>query len=418
MKKKIWILNHHANDMYFDEGGRHYSIAKYLKRAGYEPTIFCSNAEHGSGKKYFDGVDIAQEHVAEKIGVPFVFIKGRGYTDNGIRRILCMIDYYVNVRRYAKTYVKNNGKPDVIIGSSVHPLACVAGIKLARKLKVPCIVEIRDLWPESIVAYNVASSENLLIKALYRLEKWIYTKADHIVMTWPGGYDYICEKGWQQDIPKKKVTHISNGVDEETYFLQQNKKIQDIDLEDDNTFKFIYTGSVRMVNNIGMIVDAARILKEKKISGLKILIYGDGDEKETWEKKATEEKLDNIVFKGKVDRTEIPAILKYSDVTLLHNTSTELDRFGQSQNKFFEYLAAGKPILMTYSVRHNVIKKEDCGMEITAQTPENIAYAMLYFYGMDSKKYKELSFNASRIAKNYAYSELTEKLIRIIESIE
>ena len=49
MKRNVWIINHHANDMYFDKGGRHYSIAKYLKLQGYDPIIFCSNAKHGNG---------------------------------------------------------------------------------------------------------------------------------------------------------------------------------------------------------------------------------------------------------------------------------------------------------------------------------------------------------------------------------
>ena len=69
--KKIWIINHYANTTYFDEGGRHYSFAKYLKQHDYEPVIFCSNAEHGTGNLYFENLKLWEEHVETKINVPY-----------------------------------------------------------------------------------------------------------------------------------------------------------------------------------------------------------------------------------------------------------------------------------------------------------------------------------------------------------
>ena len=148
MKKRVWILNHHANSMFFDEGGRHYSFAKYLKRNGYEPVVFCSNAQHGTGKVYFEDDCVWQEHINEKIQVPFVFIKGRPYVGNGKNRILCMLDYYFHVKKAAIQYAKMHGKPDVIIGSQVHPLAVLAAEQLANSFGIKCIAEFRDLWPE------------------------------------------------------------------------------------------------------------------------------------------------------------------------------------------------------------------------------------------------------------------------------
>ena len=82
--------------------------------------------------------------------------------------------FYLNLLSVAKQYAKTNGKPDVIIASSVHPLTMVAGIQISRKFGIPCICEIRDLWPEAIFAFNKAKENSLLGRILINGEKWIY----------------------------------------------------------------------------------------------------------------------------------------------------------------------------------------------------------------------------------------------------
>lgn len=414
MKKKIWILNHHANIMYFDEGGRHYSFAKYLKRAGYEPTIFCSNAAHGSGKIYFKDVDIAEKHVEKKTGVPFVFIKGRGYTDNGKKRILCMFDYYVNLKASVNRYAKENGKPDIIIGSSVHPLACVAGIKLARKLKVPCIVEIRDLWPESIVAYNVASSENMAIKALYWLERWIYIKADVIIFTMGGGKDYIREKKWDIDnggkINLNKVHYINNGVDLENFDVNKSKyQIADEDLENDEITKAVYVGSIRHANNVGAWLDIAKEVK----SSVKFLIWGDGDEVANLKERVLKEHINNVVFKGKVDKKYIPYIVTKADVNMMElQDENRIFRFGISPNKFFDYLAAKKPFIMCRMSNYNPAIEYGVGI-VTNDYSEIINY-LNDFGNAKIESGDDSKYETARQA--FSYEKLTDELIKIIES--
>ena len=151
MKKKVWIFNHYATDMYKNHGGRHYYFSKYLKDEGYLPTIFCANTYHNKeeiidtfSKKYI--VDYCDN-------IPFVFIKTVPSIGNGIKRILNMGLFYYNLVHSLKKITKDLEKPDIILASSVHPLTMVAGIKMAKKFKVPCICEVRDLWPEAIFTF-------------------------------------------------------------------------------------------------------------------------------------------------------------------------------------------------------------------------------------------------------------------------
>ncbi|MGN0170899.1 MAG: glycosyltransferase family 4 protein [Lachnospiraceae bacterium] len=419
MKKKVWILNHHANDMFFDEGGRHYNFAKYLKTKGYEPVIFCSNAQHGTGKLYFDNDKIWDEKINKTINVPFVFVKGRPYVGNGRNRILCMIDYYKNVKKAAKEYAIISGKPDIIIGSQVHPLAVLAAENIADSFGVKCIAEFRDLWPESIVAIGMASKYNPIILAMRMLEKRLYKKADAIVFTVEGGYDYISDRKWDKLIPKTKVYYINNGVDLENY--QKNTKsasYKDADLDNTETFKIIYTGSIRQANGLDVLIECAAILRDDE--HIKFLIYGDGDYREELQNKVRQKGLENVLFKRKVDKSLVPYILSKSNVNLLNYNAAAAEgfyRYGSSQNKLFEYLASGKPILSNFKANYDLIDRYGCGISKKFLNAEQYANALKEIIGLPEEKYKAMCDNALKAAADYDFKILTDMLIDVIESI-
>ena len=244
------------------------------------------------------------------------------------------------------------------------------------------------------------------------LEKWIYKRSDKIIMTWAGGFEYICEKGWEQQIPAHKVACISNGVDLEEFVFNKENNVYSDPLMKDARKKFVYAGSIRRVNNLGLIVDAARLINSKDVL---FIIFGDGDERSLLEQQVQEFGLDNVVFKGKVEKKYIPSILNQSYCSILHNKSTQLDKYGQSQNKFFEYLAAGKPILMTYSVGHSIVNKYECGIELQEQTAYQIAEAVDNLSKMQDEAISFFNQHAYAVAKDYDFDVLTRKLIDIIE---
>lgn len=418
MRKNVWILNHYAGNTLFNKGGRHYWIAQFLHDKGYNPVVFASNSKNGIKQKWIDSSALWIEKKAEEIDTPYIYVRSKIYSNNGLDRIKNMYDYYRNVIIAAKQYAKEHGKPDVVYASSVHPLTLVAGQKLARHFGVKCICEVRDLWPESLVVYGHLKRDSLLAKVLYSFEKRIYVKADKVVMTWPGGYDYIRDRGWDSVIPEDKVIHISNGVDLAKYKKNvAEHPYADEELNDNSVKKIIYTGSIREVNNLGIIVEAAKLLQSKGVQGFKILVYGSGTERDALIKRVEEEHLSNIAFVGRVPKECVPAVLDKAYVSLLHNSSTELDKYGQSQNKFFEYLAAGKPILMTYSVGHSICKENNCGFEIEKQSPGSIADAIEKIVKLSKDEYRMYSDNAEETAKLYDFRNLTMILIDAIESL-
>jgi glycosyltransferase involved in cell wall biosynthesis len=237
-------------------------------------------------------------------------------------------------------------------------------------------------------------------------------------MTWEGGKDYIINQKWEKDIDLAKIKHISNGVVIETFDsnIKENHVI-DKDLDDKNYKNVVYAGSIRRVNNLGLLLDAAKIIQDKGHTDIRFLIYGSGDESKILKKRCFDEDIQNVLFKGRVEKKYVPSILKRAYVNILHNSSTSLDQYGQSQNKFFEYLAAGKCIVQTYSTGYSICEKANCGISASVQTADEVAKAIILACS-DEEKNQLMGKNAREAAFEYDFNRLTKKLISIIDSID
>lgn len=414
MKKNVWIFNHYATDMYKNHGGRHYYFAKYLLKKGYNVKIFCSNTYHN--KKDYIKIEkgFYQENICDNI--PFIFVKTISSTGNGIKRILNMVLFYFNIFKVSKEILKKS-KPDVIIASSVHPLTMVAGIKIAKRIKVPCICEVRDLWPEAIFSFGKLNENSILGKMLMKGEHWIYKNADALIFTKPGDTDYLKEKKWTTaqngDIDLNKCYYINNGVDLATYNELIKNKIEDEDLNN-SKFNIVYTGAVRPVNNVGNLLDTAKILKINK--NIQFLIYGEGNQLEELKHRIENEKIDNVKLKGYVSKQKIPYILSRASINILNYSKTLYNwSRGNSSNKLFEYMAAGKPIISTVKMGYDFIEKYNIGLSLENGTAEELAEAIEKIYNMNQKDYMLYCTNARKAAQNFDFTRLTEKLIRVIE---
>ncbi len=420
MKKKIWIINHYAGNMFYDRGGRHYWFAKYLKRAGYEPVVFCCNAKHNAQGRFLEIDELWVEQYEKEIGVPFIFVKGRAYVGNGKQRILNMLDFYRNVKKTLKQYAKRNGAPDIILASSVHPLSLVAGIKMAKKFGIKCICEMRDLWPEALVAYSRKLQKmKLLTGLLYKGEKWIYKKADALIFTQEGGADYIKSHKWDIEqggpIDLNKAHHINNGVDLEAF--DANKETfwpDDVDLDNQDVYKVVYAGAIRRINNLGIIVDAAKEISNDKI---RFIIFGNGEELETLKQRLQDENIRNVVFKGFVNKQYIPSIVSRADLNLVHWEMNPLLRVGESYNKAFEYFAAGKPVFYTVRPGYSIVEKYHCGMLTEGFEPKDLAAGIEAMAAMSEEEKKTMSVNARKTAEIYDFMKHTKKLIELVESL-
>ena len=418
---KIWLMNHYATSMFKSRMGRHYWFARKLKDRGLDVTVFCANTFQDSDD--IISTEGRKSTVRTTDGIPFVFVKTFPYKGNGISRVKNMYYFYKNLFPAAKDYVKENGKPDVIVASSVHPLTLVAGIQIAHRMRIPCICEVRDLWPEAIFSFGKAREKSLLGRILIAGEHWIYRKSNALIFTKEGDTDYLKEKGWLTeqggDIPIEKCYYINNGVNLHAYEQQiKTEVLDDADLLDDTKFNVVYAGTIRPVNNIGNLLDCAAIIKERGYGNIRFLIYGDGFERQKLEQRVVDENLDNVKMKGFVNRSFMPYVLSKSSVNIL-NYAQNLYNWtrGNSSNKLFEYMASGKPVISTVKMGYSIIDKYQCGVELDKDTPEALADAIIRFYDMSDEEYNTYGSNAREGAKEFDFDVLTARLMDVIESV-
>lgn len=404
----IWLINHYAVPPQYYPLARPANFAKYLKRLGHDVTIFAASTVHNSDKNLIEGKELYRDDYVG--GIHYVYIRCRNYQGNGLKRIVNMCEFAYKLPRVCAHY----DKPDAIVSTSVTPMACAEGIRLSKKYKCKGVAEIADLWPESIVAYGFAGPRNPAVLFLRRLEKWIYTRCDALVFTAEGSYDYIREQGWEKAVPKEKVYYLNNGVDLETFdYNKEHFQIDDEDLKDPKTFKVVYTGSIRRVNNLGLILDAAKLIKEKSIV---FLIWGDGDELPMLRERAAAEKIDNVVFKGRVEKKYVPYITSMADLNIAHNTPSPLFKYGISFNKLFDYLAAGKPVFSDFPCPYNPAIQFGAGLDVSDASAENIAARIEEFRSMDPAALTAYGRNARLAAEQeYDFRVLTEKLLTILQ---
>lgn len=412
-------MNHYASEMFRDKEGRHYWFAKVMEHQGYTPVVFCASAFHNTG----NGIETGKNRwIIKKCGdTPFVFVRTMLSTGNGLDRIRNMLQFYRGLFPATSAYAREYGKPDIILASSVHPLTMVAGLKIAKKLKVPCVCEIRDLWPEAIFAFSRLKPKSLLGRVLTAGEHWIYRKADALIFTKEGDTDYIREQKWDLaqggDIDLAKCHYINNGVNLAVYDQQiQDCVLEDKDLQDDSLFRVVYAGMIRPVNNIGQLLDAAKLLRD--VPAIRFLIYGAGNQLEALQQRVVSEQLDNVQLKGFVERKYIPHILSKSSVNLLNYSQSKYNwTRGNSSNKLFEYMASGKPVISTVRMGYSIINKYNCGLELAEDTPECLAKAIRNLYSMPAEQYQQLCINARQGAKAFDFPVLTEALLAVFQQV-
>ena len=407
----IWLINHYAVPTKYYPLGRPATFAKYLLRMGHKVTIFAASTVHNSDINLITDGALYREDMVDDIH--YVYVRDCAYRGNGIARVINMLLFPSRLSRVCKHFEK----PDVILSVSATPMACMKGLNLAKKYNCRGVAEVADLWPESFVAYGMIGKNNPFLKLMYAYEKRMYTKADAIIFTMEGGKDYIVEKGWATanggPVDLGKVYHINNGVDIEMFdYNKENCTVDDSDLDDSSFKNVIYTGSMREANSsIAILPDVADELANKGRTDIRILLYGKGDYANKLKNICEERGIKNLIYKGFVQKSEVPYLLSKVSVNILNCDKSDMSKYGSSQNKLFEYLASGHPILSGESDKYSIINNRNCGISKQFNNPAEIAEAIIELVD-HPEKYP----NIRSVGEEYDFSILTSKLISIIEA--
>lgn len=409
--KKIWIVNYYSLPPEFVANPRHLEFSYNLRKEGYDVTTI--SAGYLSDKN-IDLVPDNRKYLEVVYGEDkFIHIKVRNYIGNGINRMISIFQFAWRLFRYRKHFEK----PDIIL-HNIHAPFDYPVLWCAKWFKSKYIVEAWDLWPDSFVRFGLVSKKNSIVKVAYGIERRLYIKADKIIFSFEGGIDYLKEKKWTTEfggkIDSSKVFYINNGVNLEKFQSDiEQYQLRDTDLEEVSNFKVIYLGSVRLVNNIKHLIDAAKILKGN--SKIKFLIYGDGSDRAYLEEYCKVNEIDNVIFKEKwIPLRNVPYVLSRSSLNIL-NYQKDFGIYGVSSGKLFQYLASGKPICSNIKMNYCLIEKNNLGIAKNLETPQEYADAILSIASLDNLSYNAICNRVKEVSKQFDYKALSKKLIKVIE---
>ncbi|MFK7809333.1 MAG: glycosyltransferase family 4 protein [Saprospiraceae bacterium] len=249
------------------------------------------------------------------------------------RRILDYVSFCVTAF-FASLFVKT----DVIIATSPQLFTAVAGYLSSFFKRKPWILEVRDLWPESIKAVD-AMEESLLLRLIDQLVLFLYRKANRVVVVTESFKERIHKCG----VPNKNIHVVKNGV----YLHKFQTKNKDEQLLDQypqlkNKFVVAYVGTHGMAHNLDFILDCAASLQNDKIH---FLFVGEGAMKGRLLSKVEQLRMKNVTMLDGVPKSEVPRYLSLEDVALI--PLKKRDTFKKVlPSKIFENAAMQKPILL------------------------------------------------------------------------
>lgn len=389
----IWIINHHALTPEMSGGTRHYDFAKELISRGHKVTIISSSIHYSTYKELKEYKN--KDHLAEDIeGIRWVWIKTTPYRGNSVSRVKNMLSFMFGVNKIVPKLKLE--KPDIIIGSSVHLFAVYSAYRLSQKYKVPFVMEVRDLWPQTLIDMGI-SKWHPFILLLGRLEKFLYKKADKIITLLPKANIYIEKLG----IKKEKIVWISNGAN-----ANSQNYVNKLDSE---KFNIIYTGSIGVANDLGILPDIANVLRDN--NKIHFTIIGNGTLKQELITKSKELKLSNITFLDPLPKNEVYDYLHSASLLYVGLKNLPLYKYGMSMNKIFDYMSEAKPILFVSDIDENIVDDARCGFVVKNQNVDKIADLIKKISQMPLSELEILGKNGyDYMIKNFSINILCNKL--------
>lgn len=408
----ILYIDHYAGSPEMGMEFRPYYFAREWQKMGHKVRIIAANYSHLRRQNPAVNRDFEIQTIN---GIEYQWIKTGIYTGNGIARALTLFEFCTKLFVHATSLAKSF-KPDVVISSSTYPLDTYPAQKIAKSSDAKYIHEAHDLWPLTLIELAGWNEKHPFIQLLASAEKSALSKSDAVVGVTAGEVEYMLQHGLQS---KEKFSHIPNGVvasdwenpepldSEHTDCLEQLKK--------DNKFIVCYLGGHALSNALDTFLDAAKLMRED--NRFSFVLVGNGVEKPRLQKRAKDEKLNNVVFLSSVGKRQVPTLLKEMDALYVGAAPCSLYRYGVSMNKVYDYMMAAKPIIYGVDAKNNDIADAGCGITIKPGKAGSIKEAILALYEMSPIERKRLGETGEKwVLAHCEYKGLAESFSKLFQN--
>ena len=401
----VAYIHQHFSTRSGKTGIRSYEMSRRLLAAGHRVTMICGTYERAGHQ--IDPNKRVTEFDVDGIHVLCVY---EPYSNNMgfARRALAF-------GRFARTAADLVGglDADVVFATSTPLTVGVPGMKGAKRLGVPFVFEVRDLWPELPIAMGII--KNPLLKwYLRRMERRIYSAANHIFALAPGIKKGICQTGY----PADQVSVIPNCSDLDLFHPDAGGQLDERFGEPDD-FRLVFTGAHGKANGLDAVLDAAGELKRRGIRNIRFVFIGPGGEKPRLIARSQAEGLGDLVsWVDPVPKQELASILAGMDVGMMILRNVPAFYYGTSPNKFFDYIATGLPVLNNYpGWLADMISEHRCGVVVPPDDPVAFADAVLRLKE-NHTELREMGKRARQLAESqFSRDQMGQKFVEMIEQV-
>ena len=388
-KKTIWVLNQTAGKPTSGWGERHYYFSKKWIKKGYNVVIVSGSYNH-----LFHTQPTTEDKIFtfEKIedGLTFCWVKIPEYKGESIYKLWSMM---VFAFRILKLTPKLIGTPHAIIVSSMPIFPILSGWYLKRKYKAnKLLFEIRDLWPLTPMYLKGYSKWHPMVILMRWIEKFGYRKADAIVSLLPNAASYINPISGDPS----KFNWIPNGIDASMLEIEKVPK-EKLEQIPKNKFIIGYAGTMGMANALEYFAEASTLLKRNQ--NIHFVLIGDGYLKK--ELQLITANQSNITFISKVTKNQVQGILSTFDVCFIGRNNTPLFDYGVSSNKYFDYMLAKKPVLVSSNLIKDPVELSGCGITVRAENSLAIAEGIEKLYNLSTEDLHKLGGLGYEYVKKY-----------------
>lgn len=323
-----------------------------------------------------------------------------------IRYFLCGVKHY-NVAIKSK-------KSDVLFVGSTPPTQGWIAAKVKKKLKIPFVYCLQDIFPDSLVGTNLTKKGSLLWKIGRKIEDYTYKNADKIIVISEGFKRNIMSKG----VPEEKIEVIYNWVDEnEVVPVERNKNIlfDRYDL-DKNKFYVTYNGNIGLTQNMNLLLEVAKMCTP--LEDIHFVIMGEGAYKKKVEQKIVSLNLSNITLLPFQPYEEISHVFSLGDVGLVISK----ENVGQNSvpSKTWSIMSAARPLLVSFdenSELHEILESNKTGIFVKAGDKEALYNAILELYSNPEQRKIMGENGRAFILKNLTRDIGTSKYVEVIKSV-
>lgn len=409
---RIVFLSHYFPPEVNAPASRTYEHCAEWVRAGHEVTVVTCAPNHPRGVLY-DGYENRWFQAQSLSGIQVIRLWTYLSPNEGfLRRTLNYVSYMFSV----VLAIPRLPKPDVVISTSPQFFNGLAGYFVSRLKRAPWVLEIRDLWPDSILAVG-AIKNRTIIRVLEMLEMFAYRKAELIVPVTDAFKQYMIQKG----IDAEKISVIKNGVNLQLFQPNDqsssvtNELSRELGLE--GRFVAAYVGTHGMAHHLDTILDAAAIIDNKDIL---FLMVGDGAERARLLGKRDKMGLKNVVMLEQLPKARMPALWSLTNLSLVVLKRSDTFK-AVIPSKIFESMAMEVPIILAVEGESQaIIEESGAGICVQPESAEQLSDAVLRLneqpdltarLGRNGRRYVEAHFSRAKLAKDYE-----KLLLSIIQS--